>query len=100
MTADEIIAAWGKRRVAKKLKAFVKYLLRHQDGFEDILFIIALSEEKDIAERDMRALIDSEIREPLSYPYFPVRTDAHFMLARLLTTKMRAWDFRTGRKVA
>jgi hypothetical protein len=93
---DAIRNAW--MRQAKFKRMFIETLLR-SDDFEQWLYVISVNKNSPNHPQEFRDLIKSEINSPLSFPLFAVKTDAHFMLARMILTGMSAWEFKSGKRV-
>jgi len=97
---EELLQVWRKARVAKPLRAFANFLIvKDNEDVNAISHICAISEDKEQGFADFMALRASEIKSPYHNPYFRVRGDSELMLVRLLIPVMRAWDFKTGKKV-
>lgn len=98
---EYISAIWNKRRVPKGLLAFVFRLLKTDKQVRDITHICRMTGDEDEHQsaEDFRALRDAKIDSPFSYPYFRVYSQTEAIHCKLLVPNLKAWDFKTGKKV-
>ncbi len=103
MTQDELRNVWLISKARKSVRHFAFRLINQDPEWDKITYICSLSMSKDnrVGTTELLQLMDvpSMHGKPFSHPFFRVTDDTELMLARMIITDMRAWDFRTAKKV-